>query len=112
MPVAIKKIVSEYAKDIQQLLGKDLCQIVMYGSYARGDQTENSDIDLMILVETPEEEIRVLAEKVSDRAFDYLMKYGVHISPVIKNETHFNYWVDNLPYYRNVRDEGIVIHEG
>lgn len=27
MPVAIKKIVSEYAKDIQQLLGKNLCRI-------------------------------------------------------------------------------------
>lgn len=40
------------------------------------------------------------------------MKYGVQISPMIKNEMHFNYWVDNLPYYRNVRDEGAVIHEG
>lgn len=112
MPIAIKKIVYEYAKDIQQLLGKDLSKIVMYGSYARGDFAENSDIDLMILVETPEEELRILAERVSDRAFDYLMKYGITISPVIKNEEHFNYWVDNLPYYRNVRDEGVIIDAG
>lgn len=112
MPITIKKIVYEYAKDIQQLLGKDLSKIVMYGSYARGDFAENSDVDLMILVETPEEELRILAERVSDRAFDYLMKYGITISPVIKNEEHFNYWVDNLPYYRNVRDEGVIIDAG
>lgn len=112
MPITIKKIVYEYAKDIQQLLGKDLSKIVMYGSYARGDFTENSDVDLMILVETPEEELRILAERVSDRAFDYLMKYGITISPVIKNEEHFNYWADNLPYYRNVRDEGVIIDAG
>ena len=37
------------------------------------------------------------------------MKYGIDISPVIKNKDHFDYWVDNLPYYRNIRDEGVVI---
>lgn len=83
----------------------------MYGSYARGDHRENSDVDLMILVETPEDRISIFADRVSDRAFDYLIKYGINISPVIKNEEHFNYWVENLPYYRNVRDEGIVINE-
>lgn len=112
MPVTVKKIVSEYVKDIQQLLGKDLSKVVMYGSYARGDHTADSDVDLMILVETPEEEIRIFAEQIADRAFDYLMKYGICISPIIKNEEHFNYWVDNLPYYRNVRDEGVVILAG
>ena len=112
MPVVIKEIVYEYAKDIQQLLGKDLSKIVMYGSYVRGDFTDNSDIDLMILVDVPEEENRILAEKVSDRAFDYLIKYGIYISPVVENEGHFNYWVDNLPYYRNVRDEGVIIDAG
>ena len=101
---------SEYANDIQRLLGNDLSKIVLYGSYARGDQTENSDVDLMILVGTPEEEIRILAEKVSDRAFDYLMEYGIHISPVIKNIEYFNDWADNLPYYRYVKDEGITIY--
>ena len=40
-------------------------------------------------------------------AFEYLMRFGVDISPVITNIDHFNYWVDNLPYYRNVRDEGV-----
>jgi hypothetical protein len=24
----------------------------------------------------------------------------------VKKEKHFNYWSENLPYYRNVRDEG------
>ena len=40
------------------------------------------------------------------------MKYGVDISLVIKNEAHFNEWSDNFLYYRNVRDEGVVINAG
>ncbi len=36
------------------------------------------------------------------------MKYKVDISPVVKNIDHFNYWKEDLPYYRNVEQEGIA----
>ena len=112
MPVSVRDIVYEFAKDMKRLFGRDLSRIIIYGSYARGDYRENSDVDVMILVKLPEDSIRKYTDKVSDCAFEYLMKYGVDISPVIKNEEHFNYWVDNLPYYRNVRDEGVVVDAG
>lgn len=112
MPLTIRELVYEYAKDMRRLFGNDLSRIVIYGSYARGDYKENSDVDVMILVKTPEDRIREFTDQVSDQAFEYMMKYGINISPVIKNEEHFNYWVDNLPYYRNVRDEGVVVHAG
>ena len=63
--------------------------------------------DVMLLVSLGEEEIKRISDQVSDLAFDFMMKYGVDISPVITNTDHFNYWVDNLPFYRNVRDEGM-----
>ena len=63
--------------------------------------------DVMLLVSLGEEEIKRISDQVSDLAFDFMMKYGVDISPVITNTDHFNYWVDNLPFYRNVRDEGV-----
>lgn len=50
--------------------------------------------------------VQKIKNPISDCAFEYLLKYRIDISLVIKNEKHFNYWVDNLPYYRNVRDEG------
>ena len=112
MPVSVNNLMYEFAKDMKKQFGDDLCRVIVYGSYARGDYTENSDIDVMILVKTPEEHIRDYTEQVSDCAFDYLMKYGIDISPVIKNVEHFNYWSDNLPYYRNVRDEGVVVNAG
>ena len=110
MPVSISDLMYEFAKDMKRVFGSDLSQILVYGSYARGDYNENSDIDVMILVKMSEEKIREYADDVSDCAFEYMMKYGIDISPVIKNEKHFEYWVDNLPYYRNVRNEGIVIN--
>ncbi|MCD8134109.1 MAG: nucleotidyltransferase domain-containing protein [Clostridiales bacterium] len=110
MPVSIKEIMTDFANDMEDIFQKDLSRVVVYGSYARGDYTENSDVDVMVLVKTQEDNIRDYRDQVSDCAFEYLMKYCVDISPVIKNINHFNYWVNNLPYYRNVQKEGVVVH--
>lgn len=107
MPADIAKIVREFASEVRQLLGETLDSVIVYGSYARGDYSELSDVDIMILVSLQEEEIKKISDRISDLAFDYMMKYGVDISPVVTNIDHFNYWVDNLPYYRNVRNEGV-----
>lgn len=109
MPVSVRELIYEFSKDMHWLFGQDLSKIIVYGSYARGDYKTDSDVDVMILVKPSEEVIRKYRDQVSDCAFEYLIKYGIDISPVIKNEEHFNYWVDNLPYYRNIRDEGVVI---
>ena len=107
MPVYISNIIQDFAKSVRKMMGNSLDSVIVYGSYARGDYSELSDIDVMLLVSLGEEEIKEISDQISDLAFDFMMKYGVDIAPVITNIEHFNYWVDNLPYYRNVRDEGV-----
>lgn len=107
MLVHISDIIQDFAKNVRRMLGDSLDSVIMYGSYVRGDYSEFSDVDVMILVSLEEEEIKKISDWISDLAFDFMMKYGIDISPVITNIDHFNYWVDNLPYYRNVRDEGV-----
>ena len=107
MPVHILEIMQDFAKNVRKMLGDSLDSVIVYGSYARGDYSEFSDIDVMLLVSLKEEEIKKISDPISDLAFDFMIQYGVDISPVIINTDHFNYWVDNLPYYRNVRDEGV-----
>ncbi len=110
MPVTVRDIIREFARDMRNLFGNSLSRVVVYGSYARGDYTENSDVDVMILVKVDEPKISQYIDQVADCAFDYFMKYSVDISPVIKNEKHFEEWVDAMPYYQNVRDEGVEIN--
>lgn len=109
MPINITDIMQQFASSLKKLLGNTLDSVIVYGSYARGNYSELSDIDVMILVTLTEEKIKKISDEISDMAFDYLMKFGVDISPVITNIDHFNYWADNLPYYRNVRDEGVIL---
>ena len=107
MTTNITEIMQQFADSLRKLLGNTLDSVIVYGSYARGDYSELSDIDVMILVTLTEEKIKKISDEISDLAFEFLMRFGADISPVIINVDHFNYWVDNLPYYRNVRDEGV-----
>ena len=109
MPVHISDIMQDFAKSVRKMLGDSLDSVIVYGSFARGDYSDLSDIDVMLLVSLGEEDIKKISDQISDLAFEFMMKYGVDISPVITNTDHFNYWADNLPYYRNVRDEGVKL---
>lgn len=111
MPNSVANIIDMFSKNVEELFGNKLSRIILYGSYARGDYRENSDVDIMILVRiSDEEEIRKCENQLYDMVFDIQMETGTDISPMVQNEEHFEYWVDTLPFYTNVRDEGIIIN--
>ena len=58
----VKKIVSETAKRISELVQDDLERVILFGSYARGDFTKESDIDIAVLVMCDREGIRKYKE--------------------------------------------------
>lgn len=109
MPETIHNIIYQFSQQLKIILGNHLSKVIVYGSYARGDYQAYSDVDVMILVDLTEEEIKKIENEIYDLAFDIEMSSGIDISPVIKNEQQYEYWVDTLPFYRNVREEGVVI---
>ena len=111
MPENVSSIIYNFSREVKRLLGEKLTKVIVYGSYARGDYRDNSGVDIMILVKMTDEEIRTVKNDIYDLAFEVEMNTGIEISPVIKNEEQYEYWVDTLPFYRNVRDEGVVISE-
>lgn len=110
MPDDIRNIVYKFSLQLRNLLGSSLSKVILYGSYARGDNHDHSDVDVMILVKMTDTEIKRIENDVYDMAFEIEIETGIDISPIIKNEEQYEYWVDTLPFYRNVRDEGVVIN--
>ena len=105
----IQNIIRDYTNKIAEVLGDKLSKVILYGSYARGDQRDNSDIDLMVLTSLTNSEIEKLQMVLFDIAFDFEMEHFINISVVMENEDHFRYWLDTLPFYSNVESEGVVI---
>ena len=104
-----QEILQSFVAEMKKIFGKSLKKVILYGSYARGDNRENSDMDIMILTTFTDNEIRAIENWVYDIAYDYELADQVQISVNIKNEEHFNYWLGALPYYDNIRKEGIVL---
>lgn len=103
-------ILLEFVHEVKAILRDNQTKVILYGSYAREDYNENSDIDIMILTSLTENEIEKIETSIFDLAFDFQMEYGVDISVVVKNEEHFKYWLGVLPFYDNVEREGILLN--
>ena len=108
----IEGILNEFTKRIEDYFGDSLIKVLLYGSYARGEQNingEHSDIDIMILVNTPSDELKELQKKVLDYSFDLNLKYNILISPIVENIDVYNQRKDFMVFYKNVQKEGILI---
>ena len=102
-------VLMSFAQGTRRILKSNLSRMIVYGSYARGDYKEKSDIDVMILTSLSKEEIEQVENHIFDLAFDLELESGIVINPVLENEAHYRYWLGALPFFDNVEKEGIVI---
>jgi len=99
-----KEAIRKFKEEIKKLYGERLKHIILYGSYARGNATEDSDIDLLIVLEgkvKPGEEIDRMIEIITE----INLRHNVLISvdPVSEED----YKRVNSPLLINVRKEGV-----
>ena len=95
---------------IKQLVHKvdPKAQIILFGSYARGDNNKNSDIDLLILLD--KENISYLDEKqITYPLYDIEFETGQIISPLVLSKFDWESKHRITPFYTNVKKEGIVL---
>ncbi|MCD4784110.1 MAG: nucleotidyltransferase domain-containing protein [Candidatus Eremiobacteraeota bacterium] len=102
----INIILDEVKRKISVLYGKRLRQIILYGSWARGDADDNSDIDLMIVLSgkvSPGKEI----DRMIDTIYEIALKHDtlIAIYPVSEKELQCS----KGPVLLNVKREGIAV---
>lgn len=104
MSMEVKEVITEFKAEIEKLYSGRLKNVILYGSLARGDATEESDIDLLVILEG-----KVIPGKEIDRMIGLIteinLKHGVLISvyPVSAED----YSTLNSPLLINVRREGV-----
>ena len=83
-------------------------RVILYGSFARGDNRENSDIDLLILVD--KENLTYQDEKqITYPLYDIEFETGQLISPLVLSKSSWENKHRITPFYANVKKEGIVL---
>ena len=99
---------------MHEIIGEDLKQVILYGSYARGEEEENgelSDVDVMILVNMDFSKIKEVEKEVLDYSYDLDLEYNILLSPIIENIDVYNHRIQYMTFYQNIKKEGILINE-
>ena len=104
VPAHIRKLMKELNEQLIRIYGDQLKAVYLYGSYARGDYRQGSDVDVMVLLRDYKsywEELR----RSSDYISDISLKYDVTVSCLIMKEIQ---WKESaMPVLRIIRKEGV-----
>jgi predicted nucleotidyltransferase len=96
--------------DLKDIFQTNLNKIILYGSYARGEESVESDVDYLILTTLNDDEIKEYNKLIVDLSYKYLDKHNVLFSFVIINSNQFTKYSDTLPFYNNIVKEGTVVY--
>lgn len=100
-------LLQETRESLFKIFGNKLEDVVLYGSYARGDYDSESDIDVMALVDMERDALNKYRRRVSDFANDIDLKYDVLLSIKLQDKKSFDKYKNSIPIYRNIEKEGL-----
>lgn len=102
-----KDIEKDVVKGILEIFQGNIEQIILYGSVARGEQGVESDIDIALILysEMKDDEKKLLI----DWSVEFDFSHNCVLSVVDIEKEQFEKWNDILPFYRNIRKEGVML---
>ena len=106
---SIQDILLLFAKRARKLMGKELSKILVYGSYARGDFSDDSDLDIVALVHGDRMKLQEQLKNVWDQTCDLELEYEMVLSPAVIPYEEFEKYRKDLPYYRHIANEGVNV---
>ena len=95
------EIAYEFANAIKS---DKIMKIILFGSVARGDDTEESDIDILIISNEWEQ----IDSLITDEVFKVVLEREELISPHVLSEKQFNE-TKNFHFLTNVLEDGVII---
>ena len=106
----ITTVTTEVVEKLVELVNEDIYKMYLYGSYARGDFDNESDIDIMIILKCDKEKVKSYRKQVSILASRIGLKNDVEVSLLLRDMESFEKGKKILPFYQNVTREGVNIY--
>ena len=110
MPKTMQSLIEQYVAEVKKIYGTHLHKVILFGSYARGDFRPDSDVDIMILLDMSDVDLKAYSQQLCYMTYDFNLDNDLDIKPIVKSEDHFRKWVVNYPFYANINKEGVVLY--
>lgn len=89
-----------------EIFDQSICSIILYGSVARGTQTAESDVDIAVIVKPYTKDMH---DQMTDFVVDLELEYDKVLSILLIDYAKFMEWGNVMPFYKNVKKEGVVL---
>jgi predicted nucleotidyltransferase len=104
LTAAEQAALTRFKAALQALLGDNLVSLRLFGSRARGEGTDESDLDVLVLVHRKDP---TLCRRIVDAALDVDLAYDTNVAPAIFTTSEYDLNREyRTPFYRNVEAEG------
>jgi len=104
--VQIPEVVHEFRRRLEALYGERLRDVILYGSYARGEADDGSDIDVLVVLDDFGDEEAEL-HRMDPIADELSLEHDVVISNLVVRATDYAH--RNSSLLLNVRREGVEV---
>lgn len=100
-----KAALQGYLEILQRNYQDKILQVVLFGSAARGECDQESDIDLLVVLKNGDRRLR---DEISMASFDLILKYDVILSPMVMDRETYE-WHKRYkdPLYNSIKKDGI-----
>ena len=106
---AINTIAENVCASAREVLGDKLIKVILFGSYARGNNDNESDIDFFVLADIELSDIRKIRSAIGKLISHLELEYDVVISIHVMSSSNFFEYRNVMPFYMNVEKEGIEL---
>ena len=103
----IQFIGERVAESAQEVCGEKLRDVILFGSYARGDFEEWSDVDIMVLADADDMGCKAINADIDDKLSELTYHMNLLLSTIVTPYSRFMRMKDAYPFYRNVHTEGV-----
>jgi predicted nucleotidyltransferase len=102
-----RQALARFKGALQTLLGDNLLSLRLFGSRVRGEETEESDLDILVLLKRKD---RALCRRIVEESLDVDLAYGTNLAPTILSADEYRQNQEyGTPFYRNVEREGVSL---
>ena len=102
-----RQALARFKAALQSLLGDKLLSIRLFGSRARNEGTEESDLDVLVVVRDRD---RALYRRIVEESLDIDLAYDMNLAPTILSDKEYRRSREyGTHFYRNVEKEGIAL---
>lgn len=106
MAISLGEVLSEVKQALTETLGEQLVAVRLFGSYARGEERADSDIDLLVLVRQIDDYVELI-RRTSAAVADISLRHDVVLSRTFAAAQ--DYREQQTPFFLNVRRESVSV---